>query len=85
MSNSCKQASTGNISHRDLNKAQGELELLAAIATLEHFQFYVDGQKVTLQTDHNNLRWIMNIKNPQGKLARWITRLSSFDVEFVYR
>ena len=62
-----------------------ELELLAAIATLEHFQFYVDGQKVTLQTDHNNLRWIMNIKNPQGKLARWITRLSSFDVEFVYR
>ena len=27
----------------------------------------------------------MNIKNPQGRLARWITRLSAFDVEFVYR
>ena len=27
----------------------------------------------------------MNIKNPQGRLARWITRLTAFDVEFVYR
>ena len=62
-----------------------ELELLAAIATLEHMQYYIDGQRVTLETDHNNLRWIMNIKTPQGKLARWITRLSCYDVHFVYR
>ena len=59
-----------------------ELELLAAIATLGHMQYYADGQRVTLETDHNNLRWIMNIKNPQGKLARWITRLSCYDVHF---
>ena len=62
-----------------------ELELLAAIATMEQFQYYLDGQRFTLETDHNNLRWIMNIKNPQGRLARWITRLTAFDVEFVYR
>jgi hypothetical protein len=59
-----------------------ELELLAAIATLGHMQYYADGQRVILETDHNNLRWIMNIKNPQGKLARWITRLSCYDVHF---
>ena len=62
-----------------------DLELLAAIATLEHMQYYADGQRVTLETDHSNLRWIMNIKNPQGKLARWITRLSCYDVHFDYR
>ena len=62
-----------------------ELELLAAIATMEQFQYYLDGQRFTLETDHNNLRWIMNIKNPQGRLARWITRLTAFGVEFVYR
>ena len=27
----------------------------------------------------------MNTKNPQGRLARWITRLSAFDVGLVYR
>ena len=27
----------------------------------------------------------MNIKNPQGRLARWITRLTAFDMEFIYR
>ena len=26
----------------------------------------------------------MDIKNPQGKLARWITRLNCYDVHFVY-
>ena len=62
-----------------------ELERLAAIATMEQFQYYLDGQRFTLETDHNNLRWIMNIKNPRGRLARWITRLTAFDVEFVYR
>ena len=43
-----------------------ELELLAVIATMEQFQYCLDGQRFTLETDHNNLRWIMNIKNPQG-------------------
>ena len=62
-----------------------ELELLAAIATLERIQYYIDGQRVALETDHNNLRWIVNIKNPQGKLARWITRLSCYGLHFVYR
>ena len=62
-----------------------ELELLAAIATMGQFQYYLDGQRFTLETDHNNLRWIMNIKNPQGRLARWITRLTAFEVEIVYR
>jgi len=55
------------------------------IATMEQFQYCLDGQRFTLETDHNNLRWIMNIKNPQRRLARWITRLTAFDVEFVYR
>jgi hypothetical protein len=62
-----------------------ELELLAAIAAMEQFQYYLDGQRFTLETDHNNLRWITNIKNPQGRLARWITRLSAFHVKNVYR
>ena len=43
-----------------------ELELLAAIATMEQFQYYLEGQRFTLETDHNNLRWIMNIKNSQS-------------------
>ena len=62
-----------------------ELKLLAAIATMEQFQYYLDGQQFTLETDHNNLRWIMNIKNPQGRLDNWITHLSASDVTSVYR
>ena len=52
---------------------------------MEQFQYYLDGQRFTLETDHNHLRWIVNIKNPQGRLARWIRRLKAFDAEFVYR
>ena len=50
---------------------------------MEQFQYYLDGQRFTLETGHSNLRWIMTIENPQGRLARWITRLTAFDVEFV--
>ena len=39
-----------------------EIEILAAVATLEHFHSYIDGQRVTLQTDHANIIWLSKIK-----------------------
>ena len=54
-----------------------KVELLAAIATMGQFQYDLDGQRFILETHHSNLRCIINIKTPQGRLTRWITRLSA--------
>ena len=46
-----------------------ELEVLAIICTLEHFGPLIDGSHLTLQTDHKNLKWLMDMKDPGGRLG----------------
>ena len=56
-----------------------EKEAFAVIWGLEHFNAYVYGHKVIVYTDHRALQWLRDIKNPSGKLARWILKLEEFD------
>ncbi len=37
------------------------------------------GRKVVIYTDHKALKWLKNIKHPNGKLARWILKLEEYD------
>ena len=45
------------------------LEVLALIATLEHFHDFPDGQKLYLQTDHKNITWLGSTKNFSGRMG----------------
>ena len=38
-------------------------ELLAVVATLDHFKGYVWGPKFLVRTDHAALVWLKNLKN----------------------
>ena len=62
-----------------------DLEVLAIISTLEHYRPVIDGQRLRLITDHKNLKWLLDQKNPSGRLGRWVLRLSEFDFELEYR
>ena len=62
-----------------------EIEILAMIATLEHFSSYIDGQHVHLQTDHKNITWLHNLKQPSGRLGRWVMRLAEFNATIKYK
>ena len=55
------------------------------ITTLEAIHSYIDGQRVHLQTDHKNILWLSRVKQPSGRLGRWIMRLSEFDAVFSYK
>ena len=62
--------------------------LLAVVNYVKHFRHYLYGKRFTLRTDHRSLRWItwiMNFKNPEGQVARWLKILSAFDMKVEHR
>jgi hypothetical protein len=53
-------------------------ELLAVVYFVKHFRRYLYGRRFLLRTDHAALVWLLNFKNPEGIVARWITALTSY-------
>ncbi|GFW95101.1 retrovirus-related Pol polyprotein from transposon 412 [Trichonephila clavipes] len=51
------------------------------VKAVEHFHPYLYGQRFLLRTDHTSLTWLLNFKNSEGQIARWIQRLQEYDVE----
>ena len=58
---------------------------MAVVADLKYFRQYPCGQKVTVRTDHASLRWLMNSKDPEGQLARWLDVVSEYDLTIQHR
>ena len=51
------------------NYSVTEREALAVVDGVQHFQTYLYGCQLTVLTDHNAVCWLMNIKEPAGRLA----------------
>ena len=60
-------------------------ELLAIVHFVKHFRHYLYGRKFLIRTDHGSLRWLMNFKNPEGQLARWLEVLGSYTFDIQHR
>ena len=60
-------------------------ELLAVVMAVQHFHYYLYGRHFTIRSDHGSLRWLMNFKNPEGQMWRWLRILSTYDFDIVHR
>ncbi|GFV91580.1 retrovirus-related Pol polyprotein from transposon 412 [Trichonephila clavipes] len=60
-------------------------ELLAIVKAIEHFHHYLYGEKFLLRTDHASLTWLMNFRNTEGQVARWIQRLNEYYFDIRHR
>lgn len=63
-----------------------EKECISIIWACEKFRCYLESATpFTVITDHHSLLWLHNLKNPNGRLARWVLRLQGFNYNIVHR
>ena len=55
-----------------------EREALAIVKGVQHFRTYLEGNPFTIQTDHNPLTHLNNLKDSHGRLARWALALQPY-------
>lgn len=75
---------------RALNRAESnycisQIELLAVRYFIEHFRQYLLGRKFRVRSDHQALVWLFRLKEPRGRIARWIEILSAYNFTIEYR
>ena len=60
-------------------------ELLAIVESVKLFRHYLQSQKFRIRTDHAPFRSVLNVKETEAQLGRWIEFLSPFEYEVEYR
>lgn len=61
-----------------------EREALAVVWALDKFRGYVEGASVSVATDHQPLKWLLALKTPSGRLARWAMKIQHYDLDIGY-
>lgn len=75
---------------KTLNKSERnycitDKELLAVKYFVEYYRQYLLGRKFLIRTDHQALIWQCSLKEPKGRIARWMEILSAFDFKIQHR
>jgi flagellin-specific chaperone FliS len=69
----------------ELNYSNYEKEALAVVSAVKQFQKYMLHAKTVIFTDNSAVSAIFNAKDTNGRILRWISFLSSFDIEIRHR
>ena len=60
-------------------------ECLAVVWAILLLRPYLEGTRFTIRTDHSALKWLLNLADSSGRLARWRLRLTEFEFDIVHR
>ena len=77
--------SSRTLSKPELNYSTTEKELLAIVWSVKRLIQYLLGRKFRIQTDHQALKLLFNVKYPSSRLLRWILRFEEYDYEIEYK
>ena len=73
------------LSRAQQNYSATDRECLAIVAAIEHFDMFLSGAPFIVHSDHRPLSYLRSLKEPRGRLARWVLFLSSYDFEIHYK
>ena len=67
------------------NNSTVEKECLAVVWALRVYNTYLYGQKFTIETDHQPLTWLNQMKNTNARLIRWSLAIQPYDYTLTHR
>ena len=70
---------------REKRYSASELEGLAVVAAVLHFDTYLVSQPFSIETDHRALTFLNTTKHTNGRLARWALALQPYSFQITYR
>lgn len=66
------------------NYTMTKKECLAVIYACKQFRVYIHGTHFQVVTNHASLRWLRNLREPEGRLARWALKMQAYDYKIVH-
>ena len=69
----------------ETNYSAFERQVLGVVFALKKFHHYLTSKRFKLYTDHQALKYVFNMKDPHGRIARSFTSLAEYDFEICYR
>ena len=69
---------SNTLSKTQRNYCTTKRELLAVVVYTRKFRHYLCGGDFTIRTDHSSLKWLLNFKEAEGMMGRWLAHLSEF-------
>ena len=67
------------------NYATTEKEFLAVVFACDKLRSYIVDSKVTVHTDHDVIKYLMEKKDAKPRLIRWVLLLQEFDLHIIDR
>ena len=74
-----------SLSPPERNLGITEKECLALVFAVKKFDCYLRNVHFDAYVDHSALKWLLSMKEPTGKFARWVALLQSYTFEIKYR
>ena len=68
------------LSKEQRNYGAMERELLAVIEFYKYFDYYLTGTEFTIITDSQPVNYLFGLKDPKGRLARWVMEFQELHV-----
>ena len=73
------------LSKSERNYCVTDRELLAVKYFMEYFRQYLLGRSFLVRTDHQALVWLLSLKEPKSRIARWLETMSEYHFSVEYR